>query len=323
MRQCKSKQPPGTHKLCMSMLSSYFACAVYIFQDSPPQLHVQTLLLESFFPENREKVGENPHPQIIHGKSKAGKGASKAWRLWVKEDHVVKDEVAGTLWDAVLALWKGSSPHPSFLGWIPLSLLPFRHSKQNICVETAATSSLLLPHKRHWGKNKAVFYWHSLGLASPCVGATLSFMTAVGWHKCSHRTGMSSVQDWCSCPLTPDADAEPSGRCHTCTPVPKVGKKISMGRERWTVAVVYSRLPWGEGGCWGPGAISMPHSAPQLRLSTKPGDEGASLWTSEINQPWNIPMLIAPLRDSIQRNTALLCFITWGACAARWLFINF
>jgi len=213
---------------------------------------------------------------------------------------------------------------PSLLpGMNTLSLLPFRHSKQNICVETAATSSLLLPHKRHWGKNKAVFYWHSLGLASPCVGATLSFMTAVGWHKCSHRTGMSSVQDWCSCPLTPDADAEPSGRCHTCTPVPKVGKKISMGRERWTVAVVYSRLPWGEGGCWGPGAISMPHSAPQLRLSTKPGDEGASLWTSEINQPWNIPMLIAPLRDSIQRNTALLCFITWGACAARWLFINF
>ena len=51
----------------------------------------------SCFLENREKVRDNPHFQIIHEKPEADKGASEARELPVKQDHAVKDQVTGTL----------------------------------------------------------------------------------------------------------------------------------------------------------------------------------------------------------------------------------
>lgn len=60
MRQRKSKQPPGTNKLCMPMLSSYFACAVYIFQDSPPVTRTN-IALRVFLPWKQGKKLERAH----------------------------------------------------------------------------------------------------------------------------------------------------------------------------------------------------------------------------------------------------------------------
>lgn len=56
----------------------------------------QPSLLKPRFPENRGKVGDNPNSQIIPGKAGAGKGASEARELQVKEDRAVRDEVTRT-----------------------------------------------------------------------------------------------------------------------------------------------------------------------------------------------------------------------------------